>query len=557
MNGRRIGVGALLLALAAGAGVWFWSQDEEGRQGRRQRRKERIEARNEATDEEPVLDEATRRVGSWRPVVPRADGTPPPNVIFIVWDTVRADRLSFYGYDKPTTPQMAKWAERGVVYEQAVSAGVWTLPSHASLFTGIPVRSHGVGADHKWLDDNHTTIAELLLDIGFQTWAFSANPYMGNDTNLLQGVGDIDHPWTKRWRPTAKDALAAKQIERDRSTSVSPGLRGTPDGKGGNKYLFKEAAGIGRTAFADFLDTRPEKERPFFAFFNFMEAHLPRVPNEADRQALMDPALVERGLEVLQTSEAFHEHMAGVRPYSAEDFAAISGVYDASLRELDVQTAGMLQDLDDRGLLDNTIVVLTSDHGESLGERGLLLHKYSVYNNLSRVPLVVWSPGVPAGRVPAPFSVTDVMDLVLGQGQIPLPSDKRDAIAQRRNGRAPGVVTEFTDIADGSIQKLQVQHPELDLNRFYRTFESIELDGWKYILGSDGKCELYDIAADRHELSDRCAVETARTQAMQAALLAWRGSVVAYDRTQSQAPRRLVEGGEDLGAALEALGYAE
>jgi arylsulfatase A-like enzyme len=553
-RGRVIAGALLLLAAAAGVGFWWANVDDED--GHRRRRRHRAAETTESPEEEPALDEATRRIGGLLPIVNRADGTAPPNVIFIVWDTVRADRLSFYGYDKPTTPEMAKWAARGVVYEQAVSAGVWTLPSHASLFTGIPVRSHGVGADHKWLDDTHTTIAELLHDIGFQTYAFSANPYMGNDTNLLQGIGDIDHPWTKRWRPSAKETLAGKLIERDHSTSVSPGLRGTPDGKGGNKYLFKEAAGLGRSAFAEFLDTRREEGRPFFAFFNFMEAHLPRVPNEADRKALMDPALLERGLQVLQTSEAFHEHMAGVRDYSTEDYAAISGVYDASLRELDTQTAAMLQDLEDRGLLANTIVVLTSDHGESLGERGLLLHKYSVYNNLSRVPLVVWAPGQAGGRVPDAFSVADVMDLVIDRGQIPVPTEIRDGIAQRRNGRAPGVVTEFTDIADGALEKITAVHPELDLKRFYRTFESIEMEGWKYILDSDGGCELFDMGTDRAETQDRCGEDATRATAMRAALEAWRASVPLYDRSTSQAPRRLVDA-EDMSEALKALGYAD
>ncbi|HMV67683.1 MAG TPA: sulfatase-like hydrolase/transferase, partial [Myxococcota bacterium] len=90
-----------------------------------------------------------------------------PNVLLIVWDTVRADHMSAYGYAKPTTPRVAEWSKQGIRYDRAVSPGVWTLPSHASLFTGLPERGHGVNADHNWLDSGHLTMAESLSAAGY------------------------------------------------------------------------------------------------------------------------------------------------------------------------------------------------------------------------------------------------------------------------------------------------------------------------------------------------------------------------------------------------------
>ena len=83
---------------------------------------------------------------------------PPPNVLILLWDTARADRMSLYGYDKPTTPKMAEWAERGLVFERAWASGVWTVPSHGSLFTGLPVRTHGAHIRYRWLDRRYAYI---------------------------------------------------------------------------------------------------------------------------------------------------------------------------------------------------------------------------------------------------------------------------------------------------------------------------------------------------------------------------------------------------------------
>jgi arylsulfatase A-like enzyme len=476
-----------------------------------------------------------------------------PNVLVIVWDTVRADHTSLYGYPKPTTPKTAAWAAaQGVVYERAVSPGVWTLPSHASLFTGLPERGHGVDASHNWLDDDHVTVAESLASQGFDTYAFVANPYLPKETNILQGFAKVESPWSPRWKAASEAHMKSKLIPDDASTPVSPKF----DGKGGagnNKYLFKEAGPVAAEALFAWADARPEPERPFFAFLNYMEAHLPRIPSMEARRQVMSEALIQRSFGVIQSTTTFHEYMVGVHTYDPLDLEAIVGVYDASLIDLDAATAALFDELDRRGLADDTIIVLTSDHGENLGDHGLLLHKYTVANSLSRVPLVVsWKGHLAPTRIEQPTSVAAALVDALDAGKIPLDA----ALRERLQGRDPdkhGAVAEYGAIADGSIDRMKKLHPDVSTARLERTFEGIEHEQWKLVLAMDGAVELYDVRADPNETKDVAAEHPDVVEALRARLEGFRADWPKWvPRDGSVHPRDAA-----LKEGLEALGYVQ
>lgn len=483
-----------------------------------------------------------------RPPVPAGQ----PNVLLVVWDTVRADRLSMYGYSKPTMPRMEAWARaEAVVHERAVSPGVWTLPSHASLFTALPVRSHGVDAPTPRLDDRFTPFAEVLRDQGFDTYTFCANPYLMKSTRLLRGFDEQDRPWTAPWKGRIEAALQARLDPRDASTPLSPGWRG--DG-GGNKYLFKDAGPVAAEALTRWLQGREEPTRPWFAFLNYMEAHLPRVPSLAARKAVMSDDLIEHAWTVPQTTEHFHDWMAGTRSYSARDLEAISGVYDASLVDLDAATADLLERLQAIGAMDNTIVIITSDHGELLGEHGLMLHKYSVHQELSRVPLMIsWKGHLPPGRDPAPISVADVLPRVASLGGIRLPDEVGRALSSRPASAHPGVVTEFNAVDPGSLEKLRKRYPQADLSRFERTWIGMELGPHKLLQGAGGVEEMYHVLADpgeRKPISDEAVLTPMRD-----ALDAWRVAVPVHVAAPAPAGQGAMD--PELERGLEALGYLQ
>lgn len=502
-----------------------------------------------------------REASAPTPVEPTSDEVPtsaaeasPPNLLFVVWDTVRADRTSLYGYGKPTTPKTAAWAaERGVVYDNAVSPGVFTLPSHASLFTALPPRTHGVNADQTRLSQRFDTFAEVLSGTGYATWAFVANPYLMEDSGLLDGFGRIERPWDPAWKTAVKRHIKDKLVAEDASTPLSPAW---PRKDSNNRYLFKEAGPVAADAFAAFLAAR-SGDQPFFAFVNLMEAHLPRIPSQAARQAMMTPEEIERSYQVAQHTMDFHEYMGGVRDYDALDLAAISGVYDASLRDLDDATGALLDVLDRAGVTEQTIVVLTSDHGEHLGEHRLLLHKYAVYNPLSRVPLVLSWPGhLEPGRVAEPFDTTDALVRALELGEVPLPGDIRARIAARPRPVDGAVVTEYGAVAEAMVRRMVAKHRRAaDRKRFDRTWSALDNGEWKVIEGSDGTVELFRVDADPLETDDRVGAMPELAASLRAQLAAWRAAVPEFSPEAGEAGN--VPMSEELRQGLEALGYVE
>ncbi|MBT3219361.1 MAG: sulfatase-like hydrolase/transferase, partial [Proteobacteria bacterium] len=226
-----------------------------------------------------------------------------PNVLIIVWDTVRADRMSLYGHSRPTTPKLEQIAAESVVFDRAISPAIWTVPSHASIFTGMSVTNHGTNVRHRWVDEKHLLMAEWFGANGYETWAFSANPNLGPHTvNLLQGFDTIHVSWRGVWGKKVLDVTKEKLIDRDRSTEISPSFAG---GQVQDVAHYRwNAAPVSRLAFLSWLKKR-RRSRPFLAYINMMEAHRPRVPTvHARDQAIGDPEQIELGLATEVTEYA-------------------------------------------------------------------------------------------------------------------------------------------------------------------------------------------------------------------------------------------------------------
>jgi arylsulfatase A-like enzyme len=514
-------------------------------------------AADEAEEGEAKSGKAARKAGK-KPKPEKPELAPEvkaaPNILLIVWDTARADRMSAYGYNKPTTPRVEAWSKNAVRYDRAVSAGVWTLPSHASMFTGLPERGHGVNADHNWLDSGHLTVPEVLQARGFDTYTFCANPYLAEDTNVLQGFDRKDYPWRPKWRDKVDAHMRGKLIPEDASTPVSPKF----EGKGGadnNRYLFKEAGPVASEALFSWISERPEQDRPFFAFVNLMEAHLPRIPGIEARRAVMTPEEIARSYTVEQSTTYFHEWMVGVRKYDPLDLAAISGVYDASLIDLDAATGALLDELDKRGLAEDTIVILTSDHGENLGDHELMLHKYAVYDTLVRVPLIVaWKGHLEARVEAAPRSVAHALLDALDLAKIQLTPEERAKFTTWPAAAGEGVLTEYTAVADGSVERMKKLHPDKKTDHLEREYEAVVDGEWKYIEGSDGSRQLYRLGEDPGETKNLVEVDPARATELDARLDAWLKRIPEYTPTGEASGHKR---SDELKEGLEALGYVE
>lgn len=321
-----------------------------------------------------------------------------PNVLILLWDTVRASSLSLYGYRLPTTVHLDSFARSGVIFDRAISTASYTLPSHASIFTGRP--AHELSTNWRIpLDDAQPTLAERMKAAGYRTAAFSANRiYVTRGWGLGRGFDVFD-----------EHRLGVQQVFRSstllRSIVTSAAVRRL---LGFNDDLARVRAPANAKALLRWL-RRGDASRPYFAFVNFMDAHGPhlppppydtlfRQPNDgSDRRAIRRLARREMNLLPL------------------EDAMRLQASYEGAIAGLDAAVRRLLDEMDQRGLLQNTLVIVTSDHGEEWGEHGLFDHGNSLYYRSINVPLVMVYPGrIPPGkRVGHVVSLSDIPATVL------------------------------------------------------------------------------------------------------------------------------------------------
>ncbi|HEV2245374.1 MAG TPA: sulfatase, partial [Terriglobia bacterium] len=299
-----------------------------------------------------------------------------PNLVFIVLDTVRADHLSSYGYSRPTTPNLDRLARRGVLFENAISPSSWTLASHASMFTGL--LPHQNGADW-WLPlpAGPRTLAEALQWSGYRTAGFAANfDYCQRGWGIGRGF----------------------DIYRDDSESLQRNLAGTllgtaliqPAYQSFFRFDYLERQDARETNREAFRWLRRPPSSPYFLFVNYFDVHVPYLtsPPFDRRFGKIPDKLVHKLFDALQGPDP----PRGITP---DEQAALIAAYDNCLAFLDAQVGRLLDFLDNTPQGRNTIVIITSDHGEEFGEQGFYSHGYNLYREAVHVPLIIAGPGVP------------------------------------------------------------------------------------------------------------------------------------------------------------------
>jgi arylsulfatase A-like enzyme len=298
------------------------------------------------------------------------------NVVLITLDTTRADRLSLYREDLDTTPFLSELAAESMVFERAYTTSTWTLPAHASLFTGLYPEQHGaidvregalVGQP---LDRSHTTLAEVLQSDGYLTLGVVGGPFLRRHYQLDQGFLYYSDLW---------------------------------------EGLHRNAGQLNRLAFR-WLDRH--EGRPFFLFLNYFDPHAPYDPD--GYPATDEAVFAELGFDI-HTFQPAMLRERGIGGLPAEATAALRRRYDAELRQTDRSLRELVEGLRDRGLLENTLVALVADHGESFGEHGLWGHGGPFFDEQARVPMLLRIPGETASpkRIAKPVSTAVLARLIL------------------------------------------------------------------------------------------------------------------------------------------------
>jgi arylsulfatase A-like enzyme len=472
-----------------------------------------------------------------------------PNVLFVVWDTVRADRLSLYGYGRPTTPKLERWARTARVFDAALAIANSTVPNHASLFTGLLPSEHGAHAAHQYLDDHWTTLAELFRAAGYRTYLWSANPHLSDAENFTQGFELAEHPWSARNRDEATRIVLAKLPEDDLSNASRRRLRQGGDNEG----LLKAAGALAQRNALEFLE-EGDPAQPWLVFINYMEAHRHYIPARSYRELMMSPELVERSYRSDRSFPLVWAHTFGLRELAPDDLQMNAGLYDASLRELDDLFAELLAAFEGRGLLENTAVVLTSDHGELLGEHGLLGHQYSLYDPLLRVPLILRDPArVPAGRSDAAVLAMDLFPTLLELAGIEPPSGPESHAASLLAPPSQRArLAEYPAAFTRPLETTRRRFPDFDPAPWQRRLRAFHRGPYKLIEAEDGSRRLYDLASDPLERVDLARSDPETTERLRTELFAYVQQLTAPPELSGAAPRL----DPDEVRRLEALGYA-
>lgn len=425
-----------------------------------------------------------------------------PNVLLIVCDTLRADRLGCYGNPRDTSPAIDAFAARATRYTRALSSAPWTLPTHASLFTGMHPFEHGVHTyepngrheNLRPLAQEHLTLAEALSELGYATGGIISNRgWFEPIFQLHQGFDD--------WE------------------------------------LQRAHAGRMNLSVVEWL--RRHVDEPFFLFLNYSDTHYiyntrpnPRVPG--------DPAIRDKG-ELL--TELTRRVMPAEEPVPEDLVAMVLDQYDTAVANLDDGIGALLIELEALELYDDTVIVLTSDHGEAFGEHHLVEHCKDVYQEVLQVPLIVKGVGQAEGRtVDRPTTSADVAGLILSALPEQLTADVRPLF--------PNIPGEAPVLSENYWARLRDLEEPAWGHRFDRTRHAYVEWPYKYIASSDGRHELYDLEADPRESRNLVEAEAERARHMAEAL-----------RRLMEAPRgpggspEPVELDEDTRATLRALGY--
>lgn len=417
----------------------------------------------------------------------------PENLLLVTLDTTRRDFLSTYGYERDTSPVLTRFAAEGVRFDAAYSASSTTSPSHATLFTSLHPLWHGVAKNGVPLAAEHVTLAERLRERGYVTGGIASSYVLAERLGWAQGFDS--------WR----DSTAAAEPGASRPPAVTLRADETTD------------------RAAAWLAERPVAGHPFFLFVHYFDPHSPYDPP-------------------LEWAERFPP--AGPTPLDAT-----VARYAAEIAFMDHELGRLLEALARLGFADDTLVVITADHGEGLMQHGHLEHGAHIYEEQVRVPLLLRMPGrLRAGSViTTPVAALDVAPTLLallgvpdpeagaqGRSLVPLlegrGGDDSQPIVLFRRHYQPG--------REGAIPVAGVKH-------------GIRVGDWKYIVGpAEGTRELYDLARDPGERTNQLAAAPERASALAAQLAAW-------FRQHGAAPRAPAAVSPEERERLRALGYVE
>lgn len=510
-----------------------------------------------------------------------------PDIVLLVLDTQRVDRLSCYGYQRTTSPNLDAFAKDATLFRHGVSPAQWTVPSHASMFTGLYPSEHNTQQSYSVLPDELPTLADKLGDGGYYTAAFCNNPlvgvvhnglrrgfysflnYSGFLTNRPNQAGKPRKFFLDQYRQQFKrliggvlhwmqdafarsDALLAFAF----TPIMVPFWQTALSFKGNTGKSLADAAKL-------LIDRKGvDEDKPIFCFINLMGTHMPFHPNREYVEKYA-PSLIDK-----QESRKFLQRLNGdvfgwLAPLTSEMAAdhkeLIDGIYDAEVATQDAHLGEFFDSLSKSGALDNTLLMVVADHGEHLGEKRLMGHTVSLYNVLTHVPLIIRDPSGKLARgttVEEPVSTRRLCQTALTAAGIAEEHDVRFSLLQEgADDPDGGVVFSEATTPQNVLNLMQKHKPNLvKQHRVDQSRQAVWNYPHKLIVTSDGHRELYNFVEDQAETKDLSEQMPEIVNKLYEELQAYRLKLEAAPKLTG---RTVVQDDPQLKRRLRALGYIE
>ncbi len=453
-----------------------------------------------------------------------------PNILLIVLDSARADRFSCYGYGKPTTPNIDRIAAEGTLFTQCWSESNWTLPVSYTLMTGLAPREHCSEA-YRDLPDGLPTLPRALETSEWLTVLTSANAFLGMATGMHEAFDVFETPHYDH--PLLKPVL---------------------------KYLFLRLALVdkgGADLNRRMLRQIASREAPWFGVMWTDDVHHPWVGKGEFASKFADrPISVARRWSVLERARKLQDFVA---TGSERDLQDLNALYDGCVGYADHLVGELRAGLEALGRWDDTLLIITADHGDMLGEHALTGHgrPAGMYRQLIRVPLIVHGPGFPSGeRSDAVVQLADVTQTVgeitgaLG-GLAPTAATRVDLRDAATGAGREYAICERAKWPEDRLKKAQKHNPSFDYSPMVGEVRSCIRDGRHLIDAATGSRQLFDTESDPDEMRDLIEQEPELARELLAILDAWRAQARPHPSTEG-----LIESDNpEVEARLRGMGY--
>lgn len=522
-----------------------------------------------------------------------------PDIVFIVLDTQRADRLGCYGYDKKLSPNLDQFAAEGTLFNQAVAPAQWTIPSHASMFTGVYPTAHQVTQASQSLPPEIPHLVELLQESGYDTVGFCNNPLVGILNNGFKRGFDTFYNYggavpsvpgqSSRWpwplnRLTESYTQFLRRIsypiqnyfsQSDLAFRISLNAWLTPlwskfaNFKGQNARSVKDVS-----VFLREREQNVEEQRPLFLFLNLMETHMPFTPPAkfVDR---VDPSLRQdkeaRAVMQRWNREAFRWASPLAEPLSEIEQRVLNTYYDAEVAYQDDYLGQLFETLNQRRNRDNTFTIIVADHGDGLGEHGFMGHAFNAYEELIHVPLMMqWPRRLTTPRtVATPVSTRRVFHTILDAvGKLPEHQDldpvhvRNLTLLNAVFGRDPEQVIAYSEVYPPLtfIKAIRNRNPHLleaynCLATRRALIQSTDGETVKLIEVEEAWQELYNLGADPLELENLVPKRPLLRQLLQKELNRVKTAVAMQQKAYEAGHQ--IEMDDQLAQRLRGLGYLD